>query len=133
MNPDIFVLIVCFISLIVGGFIGIKLFKSHDKKKNIELVKNAKEVLEGNRKNTIIIDGQEYDATRFILRDKEDNEKLIDLKGGTIQDGPREISSAESKIEGEGVKINEEAGGSSREKKRTSRIRSVISRIRRFG
>ena len=52
-----------------------------------KILKNAKDFLAGKRENKIKIDGQEYDATQFIVRDKDDNKELIDLKGGVTNNG----------------------------------------------
>jgi len=144
MNLDIFVIIICVISLILGALIGIQLFRIYNNKINKKLLKNAKEVLEGKRKNIITIDGCEYDATKFITKDKNGNNILTDLKGGDIVEygtKEKEINKEEyigeeignSQHPGENRKSNGEKCGSSREEKRTSRRRSIISRIRRFG
>ena len=135
MNVDLFVIIVCSLSFIIGIFIGIKLFKFYSHKLDKKILENAEEVLSGKRENKIKIDGEEYDATKFLLRDKKGNQILVDLKGGgKVQNGRRkkdstrieEISDQEIETIGE---ISEGGG----KKKRTSRIRSIFSRTRRFG
>lgn len=136
MNVDIFVPIVCIISLIIGAFLGVLCFNIYNNRINKKLLKNAKEVLEGKRDNKIKIDGQEYDATKFITRDNDGNKVLTDLKGGGITKYGKEKEIGEKEI------IRREPGNnqdtrknscSNGEKKRFTRARSVISRIRRFG
>ncbi len=84
MEVNIFVIIVIIISIFAGFFVGFMFHRIYNKKIEKTILKNAQEVLKGERKNTITIEGKEYDATKFIVRDKENNEKIIDLKGGGI-------------------------------------------------
>lgn len=135
MNPDFFVIIICIVSIIFGAFIGIKLFKNYNRKNNKKLEENAREVIAGRKENKIIIDGQEYDATKFRVRDNDNNEKLIDLKGGEIiKDGRREEGSTRvEEIPEQEVKTSGETSNSIGKKKRFARIRSILSRTRRFG
>ena len=138
MNVNLFVSIVGLVSLIVGVFIGVQIFKAHTRRVNRKLLKNAREVLSGERKNKITIDGQEYDASKFKLRDEEDNEKVFDLKGGEIeQDGEEKNKSREEKIpdrRSENLKgdkqTTEESSNSGREEKRV--VRTRFTRTRRF-
>ncbi len=135
MNADTLVIIVGFFSLIIGAFIGIKLFKFYSVKLDKKIIENAKDVLSGKRENKIKIDGQDYDANKFRVRDEDDKEIIIDLQGGgTVQDGRREESSAGiEEVQEHEVEAVKEVSGGSGEKKRTSRVRSVLSRFRRFG
>lgn len=136
MNADLIVIIVGILSFIIGGFLGGLIFKIHNRKLDKKLLKNAKEVLSGRRKNKIKIDGEEYDATKFLLRDEDGKKILIDLQkgGGIIQDGGRqEDSTGIKEVQKQEVKVTGEAGEGSREKKRVARDRSILSRIRRFG
>lgn len=135
MNVDLLVIIVCFLSLIVGIFIGAKLYKFFSRKLDEKLLANAEEVLSGKRENKIKIDGEEYDATKFVLRDKDGNKVLVDLKGGgTVQNGRKQEDSTRiEEIPEQEVEAIKEISRSSGKKKRTSRIRSIFSRTRRFG
>lgn len=134
MNINLFVITVCSLSLIIGIFIGAKYFKYYNKKQDKKILENAEEVLSGKRDNKIKIDGQEYEATKFIVKDKEDNETIIDLKGGGTQHGRRQEDSARiEEIPEQEVKDTEETCNSSGKKKRIARIRSIFSRTRRFG
>lgn len=133
MSTDIFVIIVGILSLIIGVFIGIKFFKYHDRKQNRKILENAEEVLSGRRENKIKIDGEEYNATRFRVRGKDNEEVIIDLQeGGEIQNGnENEISSGTEGIQNEKVETVRETSSGSGEKKRITRV--GLSRIRRFG
>ncbi len=142
MNTDILVIIVGILSLIIGIVIGIQFFKYNEKKQNKKLLENAQDVLDGKRENKIKIDGEEFDATMFRVRDKDDNEILIDLQGGgEVQDGTgnkgstrvEEISEQEVEVNGEVDEGSGENSGGVGEEKRTTGIRSILSRIRRFG
>lgn len=134
MNVNIIVPIVCILSLIVGPLIGILLFKIYNNKKEKKILDNAKEVLNGTRENKIIIDGEEYNANIFRLRDKDNKQILIDLKGGgTIQDGRRKENPERiEEVQEQKAEALGEMGSGDREKKRAVRTRP-ISRIRRFG
>lgn len=133
MNADLIVTIVGVLSLIVGGFIGAKVYKYYSKKLDKKLLENAKEVLSGKRENKIKIDGQEYDVNKFRVRDEDDKEIVIDLKGGgTVQHGRRkEDSPRVEEIQKQEVEAPREVSSGSGEKKRTTRAR--LSRTRRFG
>ena len=135
MNVDLFVIIVCFLSFIIGIFIGIKIFKIYNRKLDKKILKNAGEVLSGKRENKIKIDGEEYDATKFLLRDKNNNQILIDLKGGgKVQNGRKQEDSTRTKeVSNQEVETIGEFSEGGGKKKRTSRIRSIFSRTRRFG
>ena len=136
MNVDLFVIIVCFLSFIIGIFIGIKIFKIYNRKLDKKILKNAGEVLSGKRENKIKIDGEEYDATKFLLRDKNNNQILIDLKGGgKVQHGRKQEDSTRTKeVSNQEVETIGEVSEGGGKKKRTSRIRSkFFSRTRRFG
>lgn len=142
MNADLIVIIVGVISLIIGIFIGTQVFKWYNKKQEKKILENAKEVLEGKRDNKIKIDGEEYDATKFLLRDNSGKEVLIDLKeGGKIQNGRREEnSSGIEEVQKQEIETPIKTSNSGREdsrsigeKKRFIRVRSILSRIRRFG
>lgn len=133
MSVNSFVIMVCVLSLIVGAFIGIKIFKAYSKKQDKKLLEDAEQVLSGKKDNKIKIDGQEYDATKFRVRDEDDKDIIIDLQGGgTVQNGRQrteEISEQEVETPGETSESNGENGCSGRKKKRNTRVR----RIRRFG
>ncbi len=138
MNIDTLVIIVSSVSLIVGIFIGIQLFKSYDKKQDKKIIENAEEVLSGKRDNKIKIDGEEFNATKFRVRDEEDKEIIIDLQGGgTEQNGTRqkdspgaeEIPEQDVETTGENSSSNRKLMRDSTEKKRNPRTR----RARRFG
>ncbi len=135
MNADLIVIVVGVVSLILGAFIGVKVFKVYNKKQEDKIVENAKEVLSGKRDNKIKIDGEEYDATKFLMRDNDGNEVSIDLKeGGKIQDGRREEDIPRiEEVSKQEVETPKEISSGSGEKKRTPRVRSILSRIRRFG
>lgn len=136
MNVDLFVVLVVVLCVIIGIFIGIQLFKFYIRRMSKKLLDNAMKVLNGTMENKIKIDGQEYDATKFMVRDENDNEKLIDLKGGeTIQNGRREEDSAGvEEIQKQEIEAPGEISSGIGKKKRFTRIRTRISRIRRrFG
>ena len=87
MSINLFVGIVSVFSAIVGFIAGWILIKYFNAKQNNEILKNAKEVLEGKRENILEIEGKKYNATKFIVLDEDGKEKLIDLKkGGQEQD-----------------------------------------------
>lgn len=71
-------------ALIVGAFGGALLFKFKSKRNDKQEIKNALEVLEGKRKNVIVVEGKEYEARKFVMRDEDDNEIIIDLQEGGI-------------------------------------------------
>lgn len=136
MNTNLFVIIVGFLSLIIGGFIGVQIFKVYNKNQNKKLLENAKQVLSGDRDNKIKIDGQEYDANKFIVRDEDDKEITIDLQGGGIvQNGTRkENNTRAEEVQEQKVEDSGKISSSSGEKKRNFRIGSILSRrLRRFG
>lgn len=136
MSIDAFIIIICFVSLIIGALGGIQFSKIRDRKQDKKILENAEEFLSGKRDNKIKIDGEEFDATKFIVRDKEEKEILIDFqKGGVnVQHGRQQDRVPGLKeIQEQEVKTPKETSGGSREKKRTTRARSIFSRIRRFG
>lgn len=142
MNIDIFVIIIGITTLFVGAFLGAQFFKVYTKRQNKKILKNAEEVLSGKRENKIKIDGEEFDANRFIIKDKDNNETIVDLQGGGIeQNGTREKSSTRAEeIPNQDVEVDGKVDSGSREisrgrrkEKRPTRVRSITPRIRRFG
>lgn len=135
MDSNSFVSLVIIISLVFGIIIGIVSFKIYNSKVDKKILKNAKEVLNNKRKNVINIEGKEYEATKFIVRDENDVEKIIDLKGGNIIQNEENKKSFEHKIKnntnhGEDSGSVRKDGRSRREKKRN--IKSIGRRARRF-
>ncbi len=135
MNADLIVIVVIVVSFIIGGFVGAKIFKNYSKKLDKKLLDNARDVLSGKRDNKIKIDGEEYDATKFLMRDNDGNEVSIDLKeGGKIQNGRRkEDSTRIEEVSKQEIETPKEISSGRGKKKRTHRVRSILSRIRRFG
>jgi hypothetical protein len=133
MSINLFVCIVCIFSIIIGAFIGIKCVKFYNRKQDKKILQNAKEVLAGGKENKILIDGQEFKATKFRLKDNNGKEILIDLEGGgEVQDVESKNQESKRK-EVRHSSSSRQDSSSDGEKKRTSGIRSIISRIRRFG
>ena len=145
MNVNIFVSIVAVAALLLGVTIGIVSYKIHNHIISKRLVKNAKEVIDGKRKNSIKIDGKEYDATNFRLKDKDGENILVDLKGGgEIQDGKTRKTKSleeESKLEEvEHISSPRQDSDSNGEEKRPTRtgtprgrkLRRTIRRGRRY-
>lgn len=135
MNANTLVILVCLLSLIFGVLIGVQFFKIYNRKKDGDILKNAKEVLDGTRDNSITVDGEKLDATLFRLRKDDGEEIVIDLKGGgAIQDGRRkEDPKGAEGIQEQETETFREISGCGGEEKRFTRTRSIISRIRRFG
>lgn len=126
MDINVFVILVGVISLIIGIAGGILFHRINEGKKNKQIIKNALEVLEGKRENSITVDGEKYDATKFIMKDENDEEIMIDLKGGgKIQYGKTE-NNQKTLLSHTG-----EDSTSSRKGKRTPR--RIQGRLSRFG
>lgn len=128
-------LIILFASLIIGFGGGYFLSKIKVRRENKIIERNAREVLAGKRKNAIEIDGVEYDATKFKVRNEDDNEVLIDLEGGgIIKNVKRKIKKRKKRKRKNQIKdcstVREDVP-SIRKKKRDTR--TIIRRIRRFG
>ncbi len=139
MNVNLFVSIVIVISLIFGAFLGTILSKIKKGREDKKILKDATEVLAGKKKNTIIIDGQEYDAYIFKTRDEDGGEIITALQGGTqTKHGKKDIKEKESR-EGEvEIGIVDEDSLSPGEGQRTSgekkrHSRGFFRRLRRFG
>jgi len=73
---------VLIITPIIGIFFGIWLAKIHLLRQQRKLEKNAIEVIEGKRKNILKIDGVEYDATKFKVRNNDGKEVVIEFGSG---------------------------------------------------
>lgn len=87
------------VSLIFGFIIGLLLSKIKIKKEDKMIIKNAKEVLAGTRENILEIDGVKHEATKFVVRDEDDEDILIDLKGGvTTKHATKEKGTKQSEI-----------------------------------
>ena len=99
MNVNVFVILVIVASLIFGVLIGIIIFRIHLLRENRKFLKGLQEVIEGKRKNSIFIDGKEYEALRFKLKDKEGKNIIVDLKGGGMIENAEEKSSKEDSRE----------------------------------
>ncbi len=133
MENNLLVIIVASLSLIVGSFIGIIIFKIYNRRVNKKILKNANEVLDGTRKNILKHDGEEYDARVFRLRDEHNNQIIIDLKGGGMQKNAEQKKETNKVPEQEiqDSPIIEEDSRSNRKKKRN--IGKILRRVRRFG
>lgn len=133
---NLMVIAVLTISLIAGAFLGIAFFKLFTKRELRKQQKNALEVLEGKRKNEIVLEGKVYDATKFRLRDDSGKEKLIDLKGGgKVEDACKEKDKTKikkrkkSRIDIRRIKEDKKSSG----KKKPASRRGSAKRRRRFG
>ena len=142
MSIDLFVIITLVLSLALGICLGIVGFKIYISKQNKKLIGNAELVLKGKRDNKIKIDGQEYEAPKFIVKDKDGNKKIIDVQGGSIKEYRRreEGNAGTEEVQDQEIETSRETSDSSgedsdirREEERTPRVRSVLSRTRRFG
>ncbi len=132
MNVNLFVGLISLGASIIGVVVGIifgRIFKRWEDKK---IYKNLQEVIEGKRKNILIIKGKEYEAKRFVLKDKDDNITVIDLKGGE-QDVKRNQKNKEGKIKDQipDCPPPRKDSRGTRKKKRNSRRGNRT--IRRFG
>lgn len=132
-SEDILALGIILAALVVGIILGFIIAKIRIKREQKLLEKNAREVLEGKRENILEIDGKKYDASRFKLRDENDEEYIVDLKGGgQIQDAKKEKVRGKKDYKLKDLpplpKKNSRSPG---KKKRASRARN--GRIRRFG
>lgn len=72
----------------VGGFIGFIIGKlgvnMFMKFKEMQLRKNLVGVLDGSKENNFDLEGKIIKVNRFIVKDPQDKEIIIDLKGGII-------------------------------------------------
>jgi len=78
MENNLLVIFFIIISLLLGIFIGFIFFKFNMKRIETNLILNAEEFMEGKRENKISIDGVEYEAKRFRLRDENGKEIVIE-------------------------------------------------------
>lgn len=141
METNLFVSIVMVICLLFGAFLGAFLSKIKRMREDRKLVKNAQEVIDGKRENSITIDGQKYDANKFRTRDDDGNEIITELQGGVQTKNEKQeenfkeedynYGKANVGSEGEGSSSSREGQRTSREEKRDSR--GFFKRIRRFG
>jgi len=138
MGTNLFVIVVMIVSLILGSILGFFLFKIKSNREDKEIIKNAKEVLEGKRKNVLVVDGKEYEASQFLIKNDEGNNIIIDLKGGgVIKNAPKKIKEEIQISQDPEVSDNppfDEDSRCSGEKKRNfgTRLRGR-GRTRRFG
>ncbi len=72
------IIIVIFI-LIIGVFIGAYTAKLYQPIANRKILEGAIEVIRGKRKNEFDLDGKIIKVNRFIVRDENDKEIIIDL------------------------------------------------------
>ena len=74
--------ILFFVVTIFGGmFLGIFLAKRKFKKESERLIKNALEVIQGERENSIEIEGKKLVVDTFVVRDDDDKDIKIKLNG----------------------------------------------------
>lgn len=78
---NLFVSIISIIILIlaplIGVFVGVYIAKRHLLKQNRKIEENAIEVINGERENSIEIEGIKYDATKFKVRGKDGEEVIV--------------------------------------------------------
>ncbi len=142
MDVNLLTSIVIFVSLVFGVFLGFMISKIKIRYEDKKILKEALEVIEGKKTNTIKIDGEEYPATTFKTRDKDGNEVITELQGGietkyerqkeTFKEEDYNYGEANVSSEGEGSSSSREGKRTIREEKRTPR-RSIFGRLRRFG
>ena len=137
MAINLLITIPIFIGTVFFGFlIGYVLSKRSIKKQNKKLVENFNEFLDGKRDNFVEFDGVKYSAEKFLVRNEEGNEIIIDLKGGRIE--PKEYGTKEEKQKdkkpSKGNKsITNKNSRSPRKRKRNHGKRTDRRRRRRFG
>jgi len=78
-------IIIMIVVIFIGMFIALIGIKFSLRMSERKLQKNLLKVLNGTRDNTINIDGKVTKVDRFILRDENNNEIIVDLKGGEIK------------------------------------------------
>lgn len=129
--------IVSVTSVIIGMIIGVLSFKIKAWLEQKKILKNAREILKGERKNEIEIEGKTYSANKFRVRTDDGKELIIDLKGGGKAEYAKEKIIKKTGQGSKGFKMepynrafNEDSGGV-REEKRDTRTRN--DRIRRYG
>jgi hypothetical protein len=76
------------VSVIIGVFIGILVAKIKLSSTNKKLIKNAKQVLEGNKENIYVLPGgKKINVTKFKVKDDDGNEELELVFGkGTVEE-----------------------------------------------
>ena len=128
MEP-ILIIAILMLAVIFGIILGKIFSKIFIHRKEKKLLDNLYEVMEGKRENKIEIDGKVYDASKFILRDEEGNETMVDLKGGIIKNVEKENKEIE-----EGSDL-EELPPIARKDSRSigKEKRNIGSKLRRFG
>lgn len=134
MNPNILAITVLSVIALVSFILGWLFAKIVISRRNKKLLKNLEEVMEGEKENFVEFEGVKYPAEKFRLRDENNKEILIDLKGGKIeQDANKEnIKKERKKIIRESNPPIRENSRSVGKKKRNSRARDG-RRFRRFG
>lgn len=134
MNIILVIVIGCVILTSIGLVMGYSLSKIIQRKRDKKLLKQLNEVLEGKKENVFEYEGKKYPVERFILKDENDKEYIIDLKGGKkIIKNEKQNNSKEEEGRIE-KKDNSDSGKDSRssgEEKRITRTR--LRRIRKFG
>lgn len=92
MEVNTLVILVCVASLVFGVGLGFLMKRISEARNNKKIINNAIEVMQGKRKNSMNIDGKEYDARKFVTRGEDGKETIIDLQGGVEeQNGKEEI------------------------------------------
>ena len=137
MNVNLLVVIVIIVSLIVGAFLGTFFSKVKKGREDKKIMDDATDVLAGKKKNTIKIDGQEYDAYIFKTRNEDGSETITELQGGIqTKNGKKDIKE-ESREGGVEIGIVDEDSISPGEGERTSRnpkrnFRGLIGKLRQL-
>jgi cell division protein FtsI/penicillin-binding protein 2 len=136
MESALLAISIIFGAVLVGIVIGFFATKLFFWRQQVKHEKQAKEVIEGKRKNQIEIDGQVFDATKFRIRDEKGKEIIINLKGGTVEyatekskKNPRQKESEVESYNRNFRKDSSSDGG----KERTLKGGSRFGRVRRFG
>jgi len=132
MDELLFIGIAIIIVILLSYFLGRTLAKIIMAKRDKKLIKELNDVLEGKKENTLEAEGNKYPAERFILRNEEGEEFLMDLKGGKqiIKNENKKIK--EERIKVKDVPIARKDSRSVGKEKRTTRT-GHGGRIRRFG
>lgn len=132
MDDNLLIIILLSIIVVFGFLLGWLFARIIIARKNKKIMDDLIKVLKGEKENFIEVDGIKYPANKFKLRDEKGKEKLVDLKGGVLEENAKKNTKEERKeVLRKNSTNNREDSRSIRKKKRITRTRN--GRIRRFG
>lgn len=85
MDLALLVTLIILGAIIIGVAVGAILLKIYTKRLEANILQGARDVMNGKRKNSIKIDGVEHDATKFKVRNGDEEEDLLEFGKGSAR------------------------------------------------